>query len=147
MNMFRVANITNEIFYTFQTLIPQLTPNVPPPTRAELEALVAFEGSVLLAARLEELEEGAPIIGVATVSLVRAPTGVHARLEDVVVDESVRGKGVGAALTEAAIEVAREWGANYLALTSNPRREAANQLYKKLGFKRWETNVYRFDLE
>jgi GNAT superfamily N-acetyltransferase len=144
MNIFRVATITNEIFNTFQTLIPQLTPNVPPPTRTELEALVAFEGSVLLAARLEE---GAPIIGVATVSLVRAPTGVHARLEDVVVDESVRGKGVGAALTEAAIEVAREWGANYLALTSNPRREAANQLYKKLGFKRWETNVYRFDLE
>ncbi|MFO7583338.1 MAG: GNAT family N-acetyltransferase [Anaerolineales bacterium] len=124
--------------------MPQLTTNVPPPTRAELEALVAFEGSVLLVARLEE---GTPILGVATVSLVRAPTGIHARLEDVVVDESARGQGVGAALTEAAIDVARDWGANYLALTSNPRREAANQLYQKLGFKRWETNVYRFELE
>lgn len=144
MFMFRVVNITNEIFNAFQTLMPQLTTNVPPPTRAELEALVAFEGSVLLAARLEE---GTPILGVATVSLVRVPTGIHARLEDVVVDESARGQGVGAALTEAAIDVARDWGANYLALTSNPRREAANQLYQKLGFKRWETNVYRFELE
>jgi len=117
---------------------------VPPPTQDELQTLIAFEGSVLLAARQEQ---GRPILGVATVSLVRAPTGVHARLEDVVVDEAARGQGVGAALTEAAIVVAREWGANYLALTSNPHREAANKLYQKLGFKHWETNVYRFDIE
>jgi GNAT superfamily N-acetyltransferase len=144
MFVLRVANITKEIYNAFQALIPQLTKNVPPPSQDTLQALVTFDGSVLLAA---QLDEETPIVGVACVSLVRAPTGVHARLEDVVVDESARGQGVGAALTEEAIRVAREWGANYLALTSNPRREAANQLYQKLGFKRWETNVYRFDLE
>jgi GNAT superfamily N-acetyltransferase len=144
MLIFRVANITKEIYNTFQTLIPQLTTNVAPPSQSQLESLIAFDGSIVLAARASA---DGPILGLATVSLVRAPTGVHARLEDVVVDESARGQGVGAALTQAAIEVAREWGANYLALTSNPRREAANKLYQKLGFKRWETNVYRFDLE
>ncbi|PKN94992.1 MAG: GNAT family N-acetyltransferase [Chloroflexi bacterium HGW-Chloroflexi-6] len=143
MHLFRVTAITDEVFQAFQRLIPQLTSNVPPPTRADLEALVAFEGSILLAA---SLVDGSPIIGVATLSLVRAPTGVHGRLEDVIVDESVRGQGVGAALTEDVIRLAREMGANYLALTSNPRREAANRLYQRLGFKRWETNVYRFDL-
>lgn len=143
MHISRIDTISDEIYAAFQRLIPQLTANVPPPTRAELEALVAFEGSILLAARSET---DSAIIGVATLSLVRAPTGVHARLEDVVVDESARGQGVGAALTEETIRLAREMGANYLALTSNPRREAANRLYQRLGFKRWETNVYRFDL-
>ena len=142
MQISRLANISDEIYQAFQDLIPQLTGNVPRPTRAELEALVAFEGSVLLVARLSA--EG-KIVGAATLSLVRAPTGVHARLEDVIVDGAARGQGVGAALTEEVIRLAREVGANYLALTSNPRREAANQLYQKLGFKRWETNVYRFD--
>lgn len=143
MHIFRVTTINDEIDAAFQRLIPQLTANVPPPNRAELQALVAFEGSILLAARL--VMDG-PIVGAATLSLVRAPTGVHARLEDVVTDESARGQGVGAALTDEAIRLAREMGANYLALTSNPRREAANRLYQRLGFKRWETNVYRFDL-
>lgn len=143
MHIFRVTTINDEINAAFQRLIPQLTANVLPPNRAELQALVAFEGSILLAARL--VMDG-PIVGAATLSLVRAPTGVHARLEDVVTDESARGQGVGAALTDEAIRLAREMGANYLALTSNPRREAANRLYQRLGFKRWETNVYRFDL-
>lgn len=143
MLIFRVDDITDEIFQAFQRLIPQLTTNVPPPTRTELEALVAFEGSILLAVRANA---DGPILGVATLSLVRAPTGVHARLEDVIVDDSARGQGLGAALTEETIRLARELGANYLALTSNPRREAANRLYQRLGFKHWETNVYRFDL-
>jgi GNAT superfamily N-acetyltransferase len=143
MLIFRVDDITDEIFQAFQRLIPQLTTNVPPPTRAELDALVAFEGSILLAVRASA---DGPILGVATLSLVRAPTSLHARLEDVIVDDSARGQGLGAALTEETIRLARELGANYLALTSNPRREAANRLYQRLGFKRWETNVYRFDL-
>lgn len=143
MLIFRVDKITDEIFEAFQRLIPQLTINAPPPTRAELEALVAFEGSILLAVRANA---DGPILGAATLSLVRAPTGLHARLEDVIVDDAARGQGLGAALTEETIRLARELGANYLALTSNPRREAANRLYQRLGFKPWETNVYRFDL-
>jgi GNAT superfamily N-acetyltransferase len=143
MQITRVTAVSDEIFEAFQRLIPQLTTNVPPPTRADLDALVAFEGSILLIARL--VEDG-PIIGAATLSLIRVPTGVHARLEDVIVDQSARGQGLGAALTLEVIRLARELGANYLALTSNPRREAANRLYQRLGFKRWETNVYRFDL-
>ncbi len=144
MLIFRVANIDSEIFEAFQRLIPQLTTNVPPPNREQLQTLLDFQGSILLAARL--LENG-PILGLATVCLIRSPAGAHARLEDVVVDESARGQGMGAALTNEALRLAREWGARYMALTSNPRRAAANQLYQKLGFHRWETNVYRFDLE
>ena len=143
MHISRVVIVTDEIYAAFQRLIPQLTTNVPPPTRADLDELVAFAGSTLLAARISE---DSPIVGVATLSLVRAPTGVHARLEDVVVENAARGQGIGAALTAEVIRLAREMGANFLALTSNPRREAANRLYQQQGFKRWQTNVYRLDL-
>jgi ribosomal protein S18 acetylase RimI-like enzyme len=32
-------------------------------------------------------------------------------------------------------------------LTSRPSRDAANQLYQRLGFVRRETNVYRYDAD
>jgi hypothetical protein len=38
--------------------------------------------------------------------------------------------------------MARDAGAGGVALTSNPKREAANRLYQHLGFKLWETNLY-----
>ena len=138
-----VHAVTDELVEAFQRLMPQLTANHPPPSRADLQALVAFPGSTLLVAR--ESERGA-IIASATLCIVRAPTGVHARLEDVVVDSAVRGRGVGQALTNEVIRLAKETGAGYIALTSNPKRESANRLYQRVGFKRWETNVYRMDL-
>jgi ribosomal protein S18 acetylase RimI-like enzyme len=136
----RVSEVTAEVAEAFQRLIPQLTTNHPAPSFADLQALVAFPGSVLLIARASA---AGPILGSATLSLMRTPTGVHARLEDVIVDSAARGQGLGQALTLEVIRLAQEAGADYIALTSNPRREAANHLYQRLGFERWETNVYR----
>ncbi len=139
----QVMLVTDELVEAFERLTPQLTTSHPPPSHADLQALVAFPGSTLLVARESE---SSAIIGSATLCIVRAPTGVHARLEDVVVDGAARGQGVGEALTREVIRLAKESGANYMALTSNPRREAANRLYQRVGFKKWETNVYRLDL-
>ncbi len=144
MHLERVTAATDEVYAALQHLLPQLNTSAPLPSFANLQALVAFPGSVLLVVR--QPDKDAPIVGMATLSIVRAPTGVHVRLEDVVVDASLRGQGLGEALTKEAIRLAGELGANYLALTSNPRREAANRLYQRLGFKRWETNVYRYEL-
>jgi len=36
-------------------------------------------------------------------------------------------------------------GAKTVDLTSRPSREAANRLYRRLGFVERETNVYRYD--
>jgi ribosomal protein S18 acetylase RimI-like enzyme len=86
------------------------------------------------------------ILGTLTLVTFRIPTGVRAWIEDVVVDERARGQGVGEALTRAALAAARKSGAQTVDLTSRPSREAANQLYQRLGFKLRETNVYRYDL-
>lgn len=138
-----VHQASEELFDAFQRLVPQLTNNNPPPTRGDLSALVKSESTTLLAARSDDES----ILGAASVTVYRVPTGVRAIIEDVIVDESARGRGVGEALVLAALEVARERGAAGVGLTSNPRREAANRLYMKMGFKRRETNAYYYKFE
>lgn len=85
------------------------------------------------------------IVGLLTLAIFRIPTAVRAWIEDVVVDSSARGLGVGEALNMAAIAEATRRGAKTVDLTSRPSREAAKKLYKRLGFVERDTNVYRFD--
>jgi ribosomal protein S18 acetylase RimI-like enzyme len=49
-------------------------------------------------------------------------------------------------LNRAAIAEARRRGAKNVSLTSRSSREAANRLYRRLGFEPYDTNLYRFDL-
>ena len=82
--------------------------------------------------------------GTLTLVMYTIPTGTKAWIEDVVVSEDTRSKGVGRMLLERAVFLAKELGANTLDLTSRPSREAANALYTKVGFKPRQTNVYRY---
>ena len=59
----------------------------------------------------------------------------------------MRRQGIGEALMRHAIELAREAGAEGVSLTSNPRREAANQLYQSMGFELRKTNPYFYRLK
>ena len=140
MFIVKVTAVTDELEDAFRRLIPQLKLNFPPPTRSELELLVSSGSSILLISRYPDAE--APITGMLTLVVYRVPTGIRARVEDVVVDEAMRGKGIGEALVRHALLMARDAGADGIALTSNPKREAANRLYQRLGFKHWETNLY-----
>jgi ribosomal protein S18 acetylase RimI-like enzyme len=79
--------------------------------------------------------------------MFRIPAGIRARIEDVVVMEEARGKGVGKLLMKHALEVASKKGATGVDLTSHASRVAANGLYKRLGFEIRTTNVYRYSLE
>jgi ribosomal protein S18 acetylase RimI-like enzyme len=79
-----------------------------------------------------------------TLIVFRIPTGVRAWIEDVVVDETVRGRGVGEGLSQEAVRRAVELGARTVELTSRPSREAANRLYQRLGFALRDSNVYRY---
>ena len=124
----------------FDRLIPQLSSSSPPPGRDEFGAIVGSP-TVLFVARVD----GA-IVGSLTLAFYRIPTGLKAWIEDVVVDESARGHGVGEALNLAAIDEARRRGAKNVSLTSRPSREAANRLYQRLGFEPHDTNLYRFNL-
>ena len=123
-------------------LVPQLSRSNPPPDAATLEAIVDSEASTLLLA----FDEQGVVVGSLTLALFRIPTGMRAWIEDVVVDEAARGRGVGEALNREAIGRARAEGATTVDLTSRPSREAANRLYRRLGFEKRTTNMYRLAL-
>ena len=134
----RAESVDDDLVESFERLIPQLSSS-PPPTREHLAALVASPDTVLFLARGDGV-----VLGSLTLAFYRIPTGLKAWIEDVVVDGSARGRGVGELLNKAALEEARARGAKDVSLTSRPSRDAANRLYRRIGFEPRETNVYRF---
>lgn len=142
MQITELTEITPEVVAAFERLIPQLSSSNPPPTQDELRAIARSEASILLVAS----DDDGTILGSLTLVVFRIPTGLRAWIEDVVVDGAARGRGVGEALNQAALGRARQEGANTVDLTSRPSREAANRLYRRLGFEARETNIYRYDL-
>jgi ribosomal protein S18 acetylase RimI-like enzyme len=138
----RVTQVSDEILIAFEKLIPQLTFRQQP-TRDDLIALITST-SVLLIAR--NPDQNGPIVGSGTLGVFRTPTGLHAHIEDVIVDRESRGLGIGEALVSQLLLIATEMGLDGVSLTCNPSREAANKLYEKMGFKKWDTNVYWYNL-
>jgi ribosomal protein S18 acetylase RimI-like enzyme len=136
-----VTTLTPAIVDAVARLVPQLSRSAPPLSEQELGEVVESPATDLFIA----LDDGGTIAGMATLVTFRIPTGMRAWIEDVVVDESGRGGGVGMALTEAMVARAAERGARTVDLTSRPSREAANALYRKAGFVARETNVYRYE--
>lgn len=137
--------MTPELVEAFGRLIPQLSSSNPPPSETELAEICESAASVLLVA--VDRDDDDRILGSLTLAWFRIPTGVRAWIEDVVVDESARGHGVGELLNRAALDRARQLGAKTVDLTSRPSREAANRLYQRIGFVPRDTNVYRFSLD
>jgi len=82
-----------------------------------------------------------------SIGTYKTPTGIKVWIEDVVVDESYRGKGIGKELMNFAVNYSKSLGAKDVRLTSRPSRIAANKLYSKLGFKKYETNFYKYMLD
>jgi ribosomal protein S18 acetylase RimI-like enzyme len=141
----RVSAASEELVEAMARLVPQLSSSAAAPDLDALERIATAPGSSLLVARVASLGEA--IVGSLTLVIYRIPTGLHAVIEDVVVDESARGQGVGAALLEEAVWIAQGHGARHVNLTSRPSREAANRMYERAGFVRRETNVYRKSIE
>ena len=131
---------TEELLAACHRLIPQLSSSAKPMTNDELAEIIESDSTSMLVARVDN-----QIVGLLTLAVFRIPTAVRAWIEDVVVDSSARGHGVGEALNIAAIAEAKRRGAKTVDLTSRQSREAANRLYQRIGFVARDTNVYRFD--
>lgn len=136
------TTLTPELVAAVERLVPQLSRSNPPPTREQLTEIVESPATDLFVAR----DDDGTILGIATLVVFRIPTGQRGWIEDVVVDEAARRRGVGDAITRAMVDRARERGCVTVDLTSRPSREAANRLYQQAGFVRRDTHVYRFDL-
>jgi ribosomal protein S18 acetylase RimI-like enzyme len=135
------TSVTPELVQALGRLIPQLNPALPTPNAEHLAVLLADPGATLLIAR-----DGDQIVGTAMVIVYPTTIRFEARIEDVVVDGSARGRGVGEALVDECIEVARSRGAGIVELQTGRAREAANRLYARMGFERRDSNPYRMTL-
>jgi ribosomal protein S18 acetylase RimI-like enzyme len=136
------TRVDDELVAAFSRLVPQLSRSAVVPTRDFIREIVEAQASTVLIAR--DLRDNGRIVGMLTLIVFRIPTGVRAWIEDVVVDKTMRGHGVGEALSREAVRRAVEMGARTVELTSRPSREGANRLYQRLGFARRDSNVYRY---
>jgi ribosomal protein S18 acetylase RimI-like enzyme len=137
-----VLGSSDRLLIAIRELVGQLSASAQPPTPSELDEIISSPACRLLIGH----DEDGRILGMLTLILFRIPTGARAWIEDVVVDGSARGQGLGGALVREAIAIARRAGARTVDLTSRPDREAANALYVREGFKLRESNLYRLTL-
>ncbi len=137
-----VRAATAELVEAFARLLPQLSSSARPLTLEDLDHIVSAPCNTLLVAR--DPAAGDRIVGTLTLVTFRIPTALRAWIEDVVVDADARGRGVGEALTLAAVRLAQQRGARTIDLTSRQSRIAAHRLYEKAGFHIRDTSVYRY---
>jgi ribosomal protein S18 acetylase RimI-like enzyme len=143
MKIREITRFESKVFEAVLKLLPQLGPNRSPLSEKQFRKIIKSDNSHFFIAELDTNE----IAGMLTLGTYHIPTGTKVWIEDVVVDESQRGKGIGQELTMFAVKFAGSLNAESVELTSRPSRIAANKLYQKLGFIKRETNVYRFDLK
>lgn len=146
MNDFKFELLTDaneEVTGQLSRLVQQLTPGSPTITPDHIRHVLANNNTRVITA----LDKSGKIVGMATVVLILKIQGEKkALIEDVVVDETVRGMGLGKKLVVSALEAAKQAGVKTVFLTSRPSRVAANQMYKSLGFEQYETNNYKKDI-
>ena len=103
MQIDQINTVTDELVDAFQRLGPQLSEKMAIPSRQQLEEIVASPATTLLVAR--DTDQGRVIVATLTLVVYRTPAGVSSHIEDVVVDQAQRGKGIGEALTRAAMAI------------------------------------------
>jgi ribosomal protein S18 acetylase RimI-like enzyme len=140
MEIKEITRFNERTFEAVSRLLPQLSSDAEILTRKYFKSILASESIHFFIA---ELENG-QIVGMLTIAVYKTPSGIKVWIEDVVVDEAHRGKGIGKELMLAAIDYSKSLGSKDIRLTSRPSRIAANELYLKLGFKKYETNFYRY---
>jgi ribosomal protein S18 acetylase RimI-like enzyme len=140
MKIREITKFSARVYRAVIKLLPQLSSDAELPARQYFESILTSETAHFFIAESENKE----IVGMLTIGTYFTPTGTKAWIEDVVVDESQRGKGFGKELILFAINYSVSLDAKAIALTSRPSRTAANNLYKEMGFVQYETNVYKY---
>jgi len=86
------------------------------------------------------------VVGIALLATYIVISGHRGMVEDVVVDTTHRGKGIGRKLMEKLLEEAEKQNLDEVLLFSGHHREAAIGLYKSLGFSLRNSGLYQMKL-
>lgn len=139
----QIKNFSLELTPALNKLLEQLNETAKPLENKDVMEMINSWANRLFVARKSDTKE---IVGMLTLVTYRIPVWKKAWIEDIVVDENYRKKGIATKLINQAIESARADGVSSLNFTSSPGREDANRLYQHLGFEKRDTNVYRVKL-
>jgi len=118
----------------------------------ELSASSYWDDSLLRNAMSDQnthvyvIRDGGHIVGTATLCMMHSLEFTKASIESVVVSSLYRGKGYGRMLMDFILSDANKLEIHHLHLTSNPKRIAANEMYRKIGFQKYETNCYKIEI-
>ena len=137
----KISTPADPLLPSLVALLPQLSSQAQAPSNNYIADLLSQGCTTFLVAADEQT-----VYGTTTLVTYSTLTGVRCRIEDVVVSEEARGHGLGRQLTAKAVDLARNSGARTIDLTSRPSREAANAMYRKMGFEIRDSNSYRLTL-
>lgn len=136
----KVTSFTPQIAESLRHLAQQLGKNYHELHDEDIQEMIASPLHHLFVAKDTKTDT---VAGMILAVVYRIPYVRKAYLDDLIVDASFRGHGLGTKLLQCALDLAKEKGAAYVDFTSRPSRDAGNSLYEKLGFKKRDTFVYR----
>lgn len=137
----RVKKANKKTLAAINYLLPQLSSTAKSLSGRQFQEMVRDKNNFFMGVWDKE-----KMIGMGFIVFILTPVGLRARLEDMVVDEKYRGKGLGGTLIRRLIAEAKKRKARWIEFTSRKDRIATNRFYKKFGFKLRDTNIYRLSL-
>ena len=138
IKILELRRATPQALKDINKLLPQLSKTPIRLSLSLLDSIIKDKNTRLVVAK-----EGEQIVGMATLILTITPSGKRAKVEDVVVDDNHRGKGIGEKISRKLIAIAKSKKVRRIELTTGQRRIAAHKLYEKVGFKKVDSDVYR----
>lgn len=114
-------------------LFGQLSPYRQPLTVGDFKRLADESACFLVAIDLGRSD--GHIVGIARLVVVKRGSVRYGVIHDVVVDMAYRGRGIGQALVQKILTLAKRFQLDSVQLTSKPARVEANRMYRTMGFK------------
>lgn len=140
----QLQEVDRSIAQKITNLLRQHVPSSNDISFDHLRKIIQQNGSYIFIAKTPDNK----IVGMVTlISVLKLDKFEKTMIEDLVVDELYRRKGIGEELIKYAVKQAHSLGLKHISLTSHSKRIAANNLYKKLGFKLYETNNYTYEIK
>ncbi|WP_422348644.1 GNAT family N-acetyltransferase [Flagellimonas sp.] len=135
IDILKEENLTPEIQLRVNQLFKQLAPQLRPLNLKQ----VLRDGNQVTLVLCTENEQ---ILGMASLCEYQAVSGKKGWIEDVVVDENARGKGIGRKLMEKLLEISKDREIAEVLLFTGHHRLPAMALYESLGFKLRKSGLY-----
>lgn len=80
--------------------------------------------------------ENREIVGMMVFNIIISPFKKYAVLEDMLLDQSVRGQSLGSKLLEEAVQESKNWAISFILLESGVHNHGAHHFFDKYGFKK-----------